>query len=266
MSGFILSSANDFNIKEQFLNTSAGLSGETISSLIIVGIIVLLSFYIALRARFADPLKKPKGILFLAEIGINFFDGLVENLMGKRYRGFGGFIMAVAVYLFLAFIWGLTGLPAPTVNLATPLSLGLITFVCIHANAAKTNKLKYFKRYVEPVPLFLPINLISMWAPLLSLTMRLFGNALAGWTLMTIMYGAFNSLGDSVINFIVGGQAQSMGAGSFIAPFITPILHAYFDVFSGIIQTTVFIFLTMIFVANEGPEEDVDEFSREGGN
>ena len=181
-------------------------------------------------------------------------------------NGFGGFIMAVAVYLFISFIWGLTGLPAPTVNLATPLSLGLISFVLIHANAAKTNKWKYFKRYVDPVPIFLPINLISMWAPLLSLTMRLFGNALAGWTLMTIMYGAFNSLGNSVINFIVGGNVQAMAAGSFIAPLITPVLHAYFDLFSGLIQTTVFIFLTMIFVANEGPQDDIDEFSREGGN
>lgn len=265
MANLILADANEFNIKEQFLNTSAGLSGETISSLIIVGILILLSFYIAIRARFADPLKKPKGILFLAEVGINFFDGLVENLMGKRYRGFGGFIMAVAVYLFISFIWGLTGLPAPTVNLATPLSLGLIAFVLIHANAVRTNKWKYFKRYIEPVPLFLPINLISMWAPLLSLTMRLFGNALAGWTLMTIVYGAFNSIGDAVINFIAGGSTQSLYAGGFIAPFVTPVLHAYFDLFSGLIQTTVFIFLTMIFVANEGPDDDADEFSREGG-
>ena len=48
-----------------FLDTSRGISGETISSVIIVGIICLLSIYIAIRARFADPLKKPKGILFL---------------------------------------------------------------------------------------------------------------------------------------------------------------------------------------------------------
>ena len=251
----------DLDIGAQFLDVSSGLSGETISSLIIVGIICLLSLYIAIRAHFADPLKKPKGILFLVETGVNFFDGLVEQLMGKRYRGFGGFIMAVAVYLFLAFIWGLTGLPSPVTYLATPLSLGLITFVLIHANAVRFNKWKYFKRYVEPIPLFLPVNLISMWAPLLSLTMRLFGNALAGWTLMTLVYSAFNGIGNATINFVVDGVNQSMGVGSFIAPFIAPVLHAYFDLFSGFIQTTVFIFLSMIFIGNEGPEDDVDELS-----
>ena len=245
--------AEGFDIKAQFLDTSSGLSGETISSLIVMGILVLLSFYIAIRARFADPLKKPKGILFLAEVGVNFFDNLVESLMGKRYRNFGGFMMAVACYLFVAFIFGLTGLPSPIVYLATPLSLGLIAFVAIHINAMRFNKFKYFKRFIEPVPVFLPVNLISMWAPLLSLTMRLFGNALAGWTLMTLVYSAFNNIGGVVIDFVNNSQLHF---GSFIAPFITPVLHAYFDLFSGLIQTCVFMFLTMIFVANEGPEDD----------
>ena len=253
-----------FDMGSQFLDTSSGISGETWSSLILIGIICLLSFYIAIRAHFADPLKKPKGILFLAEVGVNFFDGLVESIMGKRYRGFGGFIMAVAVYLFMAFIWGLTGLPSPIVYLATPLSLGLVTFVLIHANAVRFNKFKYFKRYVEPIPVFLPVNLISMWAPLLSLTMRLFGNALAGWTVMTLIYAVFKGMGNSVVTFIDG---STLNAGGFIAPIVTPVLHAYFDLFSGLIQTTVFLFLSMIFISNEGPEDDdIEELAMKGGN
>lgn len=253
-----------FDIVGQFLDTSSGLSGETISSLMVMGILILLAFYVAIRARFADPLKKPKGILFLVEVGVNFFDNLTESLMGKRYRNFGGVIMGIAAYLFISFIWGLTGLPSPITYLATPLSLGLIAFTMIHINAMRFNKWKYFKRFIEPVPLFLPVNLISMWAPLLSLTMRLFGNALAGWTLMTLVYGAFNSIGGVVINFVNNSQLH---VGGIIAPFITPLLHAYFDLFSGVIQTCVFMFLTMIFISNEGPEEDETyEMVREGGN
>ena len=252
-----------FDMAEAFLDASKGLSGETISSLILVGVIILLCIYIAIRARFADPLKKPKGILFLAEVGVNFFDNLVESIMGKRYRSFGGFIMAVGVYLFMAFIWGLTGLPSPIVYLATPLSLGLVTFVLIHANAVRYNKWRYFKRYVEPIPVFLPINLISMWAPLLSLTMRLFGNALAGWTVMTLIYSVVGGIGDAVCDMF----GQTAYLGTFITPIVTPILHAYFDLFSGLIQTTVFLFLSMIFISNEGPEDDdIEEIAEKGGN
>lgn len=258
--------SQDFDIVAQFLDTSSGLSGETISSLIVVGILCLLSIYVAIRARFANPLKKPRGILFLVEVGVTFFDNLVESMMGKRYRGFGGFIMAIAAYLFISFIWGLTGLPSPVTYLATPLSLGLITFVLIHANAVRFNKWKYFKRYVEPIPIFLPVNLISMWAPLLSLTMRLFGNALAGWTLMTLIYQGMGGLGNVVINFVVNGVEESFHIGGAITPIVTPILHAYFDLFSGLIQTVVFLFLTMIFISNEGPDDDdTNELSREGG-
>ena len=126
----ILDSGVD-DIIRRLTNTEAGLTGEAISSLFVVGILILLSFYIAIRAHFQDPLKKPRGLLLLAEIGVNFFDGLVESLMGKRYRGFGGFIFAIACYLFISFIWGLTGLPSPMTSLATPLCLGLVTFVLI---------------------------------------------------------------------------------------------------------------------------------------
>ena len=248
------------DLAERFLTFK--ISGETISSVILVAIICLLSFYIAIRARFANPLKRPWGILFLAEVGVTFFDNLVESIMGKRFRSFGGFIMAIAVYLFMAFVFGLTGLPSPIVYLATPLSLGLVTFVLIHATSMRYKKFKYFKRYIEPIPIFLPINLISMWAPLLSLTMRLFGNALAGWTIMTLIYSVFKSMGNVVIKFV---DESVFNTGGFIAPIATPILHAYFDFFSGLIQTVVFLFLSMIFISNEGPEEDIEDLAMEGG-
>ena len=247
------------NVFDGFFDISSGLAPEVISSLIVVGIIIILCFIIAIKAHFADPLKKPKGILFLAETGVNFFDNLVGEMMGIHFKGYGGFIMAIAVYLFIAFIFGLTGLPSPVTNLAVPLSLALITFILIHATSVKYTKWHYFKRYVDPFPVMLPINLISMWAPLLSMTLRMFGNALAGWTLMSIVYWALGSLSGAIFSFMNTAWNQV-----FIAPFITPVLHVYFDLFSGLIQTVIFLFLTMINIANEVPE-DIDNVLEKGG-
>lgn len=244
---------------EGFLNTSKGLSGEVISSLMVMGIILILSFIIAIQARHQDPLKKPKGLLLIAEIGVNFFDGLVSDMMGPRFKGFGGYIMAVAIYLFLAFIFGLTGLPSPVTNLAVPLSLALVTFILIHATSIKFTKFSYFKRYIDPIPIFLPVNLLSMWAPLLSMTLRLFGNALSGWALMSIVYYALQNASAMIFSFIPNEWNQV-----FIAPIATPILHAYFDLFSGLIQTTIFIFLTMINIGIEAPEDDIETNSMKG--
>lgn len=227
--------------------------GSLFSSLLCMGIILIVVIIVNIKARKADPLKKPRGILFLYEFGATFFDNLAEGLMGSSFRSFGGFIYAIACYLFLAFIFGLTGLPSPMTNLAIPLSLGLMTFVLIHATSIKYTKWKYFKRYIDPFPFFLPINLLSMWAPLLSLTFRLFGNALAGWTLMSVIYFALESISQLIFGFISSPEGLNT---IFIAPFITPIFHAYFDIFSAFIQTTVFIMLTMLFVANEVPDEE----------
>lgn len=236
------------------------IAGEVYSSLIVILIMVILAIIIGIQAARQDPLKKSKGLLLICEIGIDFFDRQVKELMGPHFKGFGGFIMGIATYLFLSFIIGLTGLPSPVGYLAVPLSLALITFTLIHFTSVKYTKWAYFKRYIDPIPIFLPINLISMWAPLLSLTLRLFGNALSGWTLMTLVYFAFESLSNMIFGALPDGFAP-------LAMFVAPVLHAYFDIFSGFIQTTVFIFLTMIFVAQEGPEDiSINEELKKGGN
>ena len=121
----------------------------------------------------------------------------------------------------------------------------------IHATAVKYNKWKYFKRYIEPIPVLLPVNLLSMWAPLLSMSLRLFGNAIAGFTIMSLVYGGLQALSGAVFNFMSTEFNQI-----FFAPIVAPILHAYFDLFSGVIQTLVFISLTMIYIGQEGPQEE----------
>ena len=229
---------------------SLDIPGEIISSLIVILIIMVLAIIVGIQAHFQDPLKKPKGLLHLTEIGVKFFDNFASELAGTAMPNFGGFIMGVAVYLFIAFIFGLTGLPSPVTYMAVPLSLGLTTFLLIHFISARFTKWKYFKRYVDPFPVFLPVNLISMWAPLLSLTLRLFGNAIAGWVLLTIVEYALRDLSAMVFSFI-----QSEWNQIFLAPIPLAILHAYFDLFSGLIQTTVFISLSAIFIGQEVPEE-----------
>ncbi len=235
---------------DNFLKTE--ISGEVISSMIVMGIIAILAIIIGIQAHFQDPLKKPKGLLLIAEIGVKFFDNFVENLAGSRLPGFGGVVMCCAVYLFISFIFGLTGLPSPVTYMAVPLTLGLTAFMCIHIVSARFTKWKYFKRYVEPFPVFLPINLISMWAPVLSLTLRLFGNAVAGMTLMSLLYAFLGSVGPTLFQVM----GENVHVGTFVAPIVTSILHAYFDLFSGFIQTTVFISLMTILTGQEIPDEE----------
>ncbi len=210
-------------------------NGETITCLLVCLFLCILFIYAGIRVKCSDPLKRPKGIVLLADWGIEKLDNFVKDLMGQGFENFGGILLGVICFLFCNMIIGITGLPSPMVYIPVPLSLGLVTFLLIHITSIRYTGWKYFKRYVDPLPVFLPINLLSMWAPLLSLTLRLFGNAIAGWVLLTL------------VDWALSGAMAAI-------PFATPLLHAYFDVFSSYIQTLVFTFLTCLFVVQERPE------------
>ena len=225
---------------------------ELIVSLAVMLIIAIFSFIVYFKAKKWDPLKKPKGIMLIAEMYVNMIDNLVKDNMGSQFKVIGGAIFGfICPYLFLSMIAGLFGVPSPTTFLYVPLSLGLITFIMIHATSVHYTRIKYFKRYVEPLPFFLPINLLSMWAPLLSLTFRLFGNAVAGYVIMRLIYWAFEEITIGVVSLAPA------------AALITPVLHAYFDVFSGFIQTTVFTLLSMALIKNEVPEDVQNKYEKQ---
>lgn len=226
------------------------LSGEVIVAIALCFILCVLAVVIGILAKKADPLKKPKGLLLLAEWAVEKLDSFTADIMGVGFENFGGILMGIIPFLFLSFTIGVTGLPTPMNNLAVPLSLGLVTFLLIHYTSIRFTKWKYFQRYVDPFPFFLPVNLLSMWAPLLSMTFRLFGNAVVGWILLGIINGGLETLSGLIFSFIPSGVNQV-----FLVPIVTPVLHAYFDMFSGFIQTTVFVFLTVLFVAQERPDD-----------
>lgn len=229
---------------------SFSLSGEIIASVIAVLVLSIISVIIYFKVKHTDPLARPHGIVHLAEIAVTSFDKLVENTMGKKYHRYSGYFLAVFLYMMLAFTMGLIGLPTPLSDYLVPFSLSIISFTMLHITAIRANHWKYFKRFTEPFAVFLPVNLISMWGPLISLSFRVFGNAVAGWALMGITYWGLENLSQ----FLTGWLVHSSASIIFIAPLITPWLHLYFDLFVPVIQTIVFIMLSMIFISNEDPD------------
>ena len=228
-------------------------SGEVISSLFVMLIISLLAFLVYFKFKKADPLKENNGtFVLIVEFLVEKVQSFTIGLMGKKWVDFSGYVLGLGAYILFSFTIGLIGFPAPFTYLGNTLSIGLCTFLLIHITAARANKWKYFQRYIDPIPILLPINLLSMWAPLLSLTLRLFGNALAGFTLMSIVYYFLGMASDAIFGWFIPGGFASV----ILPPFITPVLHAYFDVFSGVIQTLIFVMLTMIFVSQEDPDEE----------
>ena len=227
---------------------------EILVALCIALILIVLAIIVGIQARRADFKKAPKGLLLIVEWAVEKLDAFTMDTMGEGFENFGGILLGLIPFLFLCFTIGITGLPTPMNNLAVPLTMALVTFGFIHFTAMRYNHLKYFKRFIDPIPVFLPINLISMWAPLISMTLRMFGNAIVGWVLLSIVNWSLESVSASVFSFISSDVNQI-----FFVPIGTPLLHAYFDLFSGFIQTMVFVFLTVLFIAQEKPEAIDDD-------
>jgi F-type H+-transporting ATPase subunit a len=234
------------------------LPAETYTSLMVMILIGIFSLIVYVKSKRVDPLAKPKGILLIAEWLVATIQSLLQRNMGKRFRHLEAYFLTLMIYVFISFLFGLTGLPSPISYYMNTFAIVLTSFVLIHYTALKTNGWKYFKRFIEPFPIFLPINIFSVWTPLVSMSFRIFGNILAGIILMTLVYGLMGSISTAIFSFLPAGLNSI-----FFAPFVTPWLHLYFDLFSAFIQTLVFISLSMLLIAQEGPSTPKEETNEE---
>ncbi|MFA6620422.1 MAG: F0F1 ATP synthase subunit A [Bacilli bacterium] len=243
------------------------------SSLIVALIVLILAIILGIKARRGlrnkTYLKRPKGFLFFGELYYDVCHSFVVTRMGASHESFTGYFMCLFAYLFVSFIWGVTGLPSIIDWLAGPLTLSIIMFALIQFTALRTSGWHYFHRYVEPFAVFLPINLLTMWTPIISTAMRMFGNCLSGTIIIGLVQWALGNLSTNILSAMganVAPFANSYFNGAtlpftywtsaFLAPIPMGILNLYFSLFSGFVQTLVFATLSALWIAQEMPAEE----------
>ena len=235
--GPLLSSADniDFMIhglfKYSFFGHEVWITTSHVCILIVMLIIII--FAIAANRAMKKATEVPTGFQNVVELMVEKLDGMVDSPMGKNAPRFYNYIGTVFIFILLSNISGLLGLRPPTADYGVTLPLGILTFVLIHFNQFKYQKLKdIWVDMCSPLPpwlpIWLPINLISEIAVPVSLSLRLFANVLSGTVMMALVYG------------LLGWFATIWPAA----------LHVCFDLFSGAIQTYVFCMLTMTYINN----------------
>ena len=221
----------------------------TVYSIIIITVTMgLLLLYINRKLKQYDPLSEPKGIVLLVIMFAEMIDKMVKEKTNERVAKYlTPYIMSVVAYIFISNIAGLFSLETPTSNYSVTLVLGALTCILIEVYSAKERGAKgYIKSWFEPLAPFVLVNILSKISTLLSLSLRLFGNILSGGILMSVIYQMLGSI-SKMIPFI--GQFNIVGV------IIAPVLHFYFDLFSGIMQAYIFITLTISFIGKELPNQ-----------
>ncbi|HYF83442.1 MAG TPA: F0F1 ATP synthase subunit A [Clostridia bacterium] len=174
------------------------------------------------------------------EAFVEFIYNFSRSTMGEKNIGLAPYIGTIAIFLMLSNFVGLLGIrKVPTTDYSVALGFALTTFIVVQSNQLRAHGVKgYLKEMIEPFPVFLPLNILEKVTPVLSMSLRLFGNITAGVIILELLY---SSLRDVSV---------------FAMAFIPVPLHFYFDIFDAFIQTMVFVILTMEFTAKVTAVDD----------
>ena len=198
----------------------------------VVVVAVLLALFLFARSRLSVDDPGATQHLFeglegmIAEIG--------QNLIGHGHERFHAYLAALGIFILTSNLIGLVpGLASPTTNPSVPLGCALVTWVLYQSQGVKQHGVHYIKQFTGPVwwlaPLMFPIEVVSHLARLLSLTVRLFANILAG-DMVTL---AFFSL----------------------VPIGVPVLFMALHIGVSFIQTYIFVLLSAVYLGGALAEE-----------
>ena len=190
---------------------------------IIMGILVLLSIILTRKLK-----KVPKGAQCVLEGLMGWLDNMFIDLIGEKGKKYIPFLKTLILYIAFSNIIGLMGFAPPTKDVNVTAALAGMAIIYVQAAFIIEKGFgKWLKSFLNP------INLMDLITRPLSLCMRLFGNILGAYVIIELI----NALGVAALGLHV-------------------IASAYFDIFDGLLQAYVFVFLTSLYIAEAVEEEE----------
>lgn len=187
---------------------------------IIMAVLTVMVVLLVRNLKVENPGKKQL-LLESAMTAVNNFFGDILGEHGKQYIPY---LFSTAIFIAISNLIGYFGFKPPTKDLNVTAALALMSIFLIEYSGIHQKGGKgWLKSFAEPSPIMLPMNILEVAIRPLSLCMRLFGNVLGSFVVMKLI--------------------------EIICPLIIPLpFSLYFDLFDGLIQTFVFVFLTALFI------------------
>lgn len=174
----------------------------------------------------------PKGFQNIIELAVEAMENFTKGVVGEYSGALAPYMFSLAVLMIFSAASELFGFRPPTSDLLVTLSMGLITFVLINYYGIKKKGLGgRIKSLAKPTPVIFPMKILSDVAVPVSLACRLFGNMIGGMIVMDLLKS------------VLGGYAAGIPA----------VAGLYFNLFHPLIQTYIFIILSLTFI-NEAIE------------
>jgi len=162
------------------------------------------------------------------ELAVNGVYDMCMDIMGKDGKPYFPLVFAIGLYVLFSNVLGLVpGFSSPTANLNTTLAPALIVFVTYNFIGIKRHGAGYIKHFMGPIlwlsPLMIIIEVIGHISRPVSLSVRLFGNIFGKEVLLMVLF--------------------------MLVPFLVPLPIYFLGIFVAVLQTYVFMMLTMIYIS-----------------
>ena len=241
-----LSGESSIEIGEHTTRTWMGLTFniDTIISTLVAGAIVLLMGFAVRRVvtrKTEDHVPTKLQLIWEAVVGQ--VNKQVEENLGRIHP----FVAPLAISLFFFILicnWlellptelnhDLHLLPAPTADTNLTYALAAVTMVSVWAYGIRQKGARgYFKHFLEPFPVLLPLNILEELVKPITLALRLFGNIFAGGIMLALI-----------------------GLIPIAALWIPNLLWKSFDAAIGVIQAFIFALLAVLYFSMAGAGHD----------
>ena len=139
----------------------------------------------------------------VAEMGYNAIVNFVRGNMGPNFDVYIPLVFAIFITSVVSNLVSLVGLWSPTADLMTELAWGLVVFVLITYHKIKSSGIKeYLRGFLDPIPILLPINIMSECFTPVSMACRHFGNILSGTVISSLIYAAMVAANNALFNLL----------------------------------------------------------------
>ncbi len=194
---------------------------------IVMAVLVGISLWLTYNLKTHNP-SKTQIVMEMIVTGIQKQIKDVANDNPTKYLPIiGTFFLFIATANLLSIIpW----FKVPTASLTTTTAFASCVFFAIPYYGVKNAGWKgYLKKFIEPTPIMLPMNIVSDFSSTFSLAFRLYGNMLSGVVISSVLIS--------------------------LVPLLVPLPMQMLGLLTGTIQAYIFALLAIVYVSAVAPKE-----------
>ena len=196
-------------------------SESVVVTWIAMAVLIVIAFLLGRNLKVRNPGKRQQ----IAELIVLKLDAFTKKTLGEEATEYSTYMAVVLLFIGFVNLIGVFGFKPPTKDLNVPAALALMSIVLVEVAGIRAHGTGgWLKGFAKPMAILTPINILEIFIRPLPLCMRLFGNVLGAFVIMELV--------------------------KLVVPVGVPaILSLYFDVFDGLIQAYVFVFLTSLYIS-----------------